>query len=445
MLCERNDRVLKHFFWTLLNLLAAAILFSGRVAVASSASYDEEPIKYSTSPPNDAIARLQKELATGGVSLKYDEKFGYLPALLEYLKISPKSQMLVFSKTSLQVHHISPETPRALYFNDDAYIGFCHNGDVLEIASTDPTQGAMFWTLSQKKTAKPTFTRQTDKCLQCHDSNSMTMGNPGHIMRSVYPDDEGRPIYSAGTYHTTQESPFKERWGGWYATGTTGAMQHMGNTIVKNKDDAEHTDFSKGQNVTDLSALIDAPSYLTPHSDIVALLVAEHQTVMHNYITRASFEMRTALRQERETNRALGEPLDRRSPSTLSRLKSVGEPLVKYMLFCEEASFTDAIKGTSGYTEDFASKALKDARGRSLRDFDLKKRLFKFPCSYMIYSDSFNALPPMVMDYVKQRLTEIFNGKESGTDYKHLTADDRDAIREILAATWKGAPKEWKN
>lgn len=428
----------------LYRILTVTALISPAPLSASLASYDQEPVNYSRSEPHDAIARLQKDLAAGKIELPYDEKFGYLPAMLKALNISAKSQMLVFSKTSLQVHRISPEAPRALYFNDDVYLGYCQKGDVMEVASTDPQLGAIFYTLSQKSTGKPVFTRQTDRCLQCHDSSSMTLGVPGHIMRSVYPDTEGRPIYSAGTFHTTQESPFKERWGGWYVSGTSGAMQHMGNTLVKSKDDAEHADFAKGCNVTDLGKLIDTTSYLAPHSDIVALMVAEHQTTMHNLIARASFEMRLALLQERDMNKALAEPADRRSPSTLSRLKSVAEPLVKYMLYCDEPPFTDAIKGTSGFTEEFAAQGLKDKRNRSLRDFDLKKRLFKYPCSHLIYSESFNAMPAIVLDYVKQRLTEIFNGKEGGSDYAHLTPDDRDNIREILAATWKGAPESWK-
>ncbi|HLX65096.1 MAG TPA: hypothetical protein VKX17_27755 [Planctomycetota bacterium] len=429
---------------TLVQIAVVLVLSASAPLYASLASYDQAPVNYSKSEPHDAIARLQAELAAGKIEIPYDAALGYLPGVLIALNISPKSQMLVFSKTSLQVHRISPETPRAVYFNDDVYIGYCQKGDVMEVASTDPQLGAIFYSLSQKNTGKPVFTRQTDKCLQCHDSSSMTLGVPGHIMRSVYPDIEGRPIYSAGTFHTTQDSPFNERWGGWYVSGTSGSIKHMGNTLIKNKDDAEHADFAKGCNVTDLSALVDTSSYLAPHSDIVALMVAEHQTTMHNLISRASFEMRLALLQERDMNKALGEPADRRSPSTLGRLKSVAEPLVKYMLYFDEPVFTDTIKGTSGFAEEFAARGLKDKRSRSLHDFDLKKRLFKYPCSFLIYSESFNALPPIVLDYVKNRLTEIFNGKEGGSDYARLTPDDRDNIREILAATWKGAPESWK-
>lgn len=364
--------------------------------------------------------------------------------MLDALNISVKSQMLVFSKTSLQKHYIAPETPRAVYFNDEVYLGFVQNGEVLEVASTDPVLGAIFYTISQKKAIKPKITRQTHACLQCHDSGSLTLGNPGHIVRSVYSDTDGMPIFSAGTFHTTQESPFKERWGGWYVTGVHGEQVHMGNTLVKNKDDAEHVDFRKGCNVTNVKDYFDTKKYASPHSDIVALMVAAHQTTMHNLITRAGFDTRLAVWQEREMNKALGEPLERRSASTESRIKSVVEPLLKYMLFSDEAKLSAYVAGTSGYAEEFSRLGPKDNSGRSLREFDLKTRTFKHPCSYLIYSDSFNQLPDDVLALIKSRLTEILSGKDNSKEYAHLSLDDRRNIREILADTWKNAPAEWR-
>ena len=149
---------------------------------------------------------------------------------------------------------------------------------------------------------------------------------------------------------------------------------------------------------------MDRSAYLTGHSDIVALVMLEHQTEGQNLLTRASFQTRIALHQEAALNHELGEPPTHRWDSTTVRIKSAGDPLVKYLLFCEEAALTDRIRGTCSFAEDFMKRGPRDARGRSLRDLDLERRLFKYPCSYLIYSPSFDALPGQVKDHVLRRM-----------------------------------------
>lgn len=427
---------------SLLKFAIAFLILTHFAACAIDADYERAPISYSKAKPADPVAKLIADLAAHKTELKRDPKFGYLPDFLKALNIPVSSQMLVFSKTSLQKHLITPETPRAVYFNDNVYVGYCNDGKVLEVASTDPKLGAIFYTVSQTD-ATPKISRQTHNCLQCHDSSSLTLGVPGHIVRSIFADSDGMPIYNAGTHHTTQESPYNERWGGWYVSGTHGDIRHMGNTPIKNRDDAEKADFSKGQNLADISKLFESEKYLSPHSDVCALMVAEHQTTMHNLLARAGIDIQLALVQEQEMNIALGEPATRRSPSTLTRLKSVGEPLVKYMLFCDEPALTSPIKGTSGFAEEFQARGPKDSKGRSLRDFDMKTRLFKYPCSYLIYSEEFDNLPELVRGYVVERLTAIFDGKDDA-DFKHLSEPTRQIMRQILAETWRHAPAEWK-
>lgn len=243
--------------------VAAALSGVAFLAQASSfsTSYENEPVRYSASTPTEAVSKLKTKIDSGKFSLAYDTEWGYLPALLKELNVPISSQILVFSKTSLQKHFIEPDAPRALYFNDDVYVGYCQHGEVCEISATDPQLGQVFYTVAQQKNATPKITRQTHTCLQCHDSSSLTLGVPGLIMRSVYPDRDGMPVYSAGTFHTTQESPLKERWGGWYVSGTSGSQLHMGNTIVA-KDDAEHADFKKGCNVVALDKYFDTKKYL---------------------------------------------------------------------------------------------------------------------------------------------------------------------------------------
>ncbi len=425
---------------------ALGILFAVLTSSAWATDFEQEPIKYSEAKPSNAITRLQERLDAGQAKLTYDDEFGYLPSVLNELKVSKTSQTLVFSKTSLQRQRIHPRTPRALYFNDDVYIGYCHNGDLVEISVADPTLGAVFYSLDQEATAKPKFTRHTDNCLICHGS-SHTQQVPGHMVRSVYPDAGGYPILSSGTYRIDHTSPFRQRWGGWYVSGTHGKQSHLGNLIIassEDKTDPENADNSSGQNVKDLSTKLNTSRYLTPHSDIVALMVLEHQGMAHNLLTRANFETRAALHYEAALNRELKQPADHRWDSTKSRIKSAAEPLVRYLLFSGEAPLTEQVAGTSGFAENFATAALKDSRGRSLRDFDLQTRLFKYPCSYLIYSPSFDALPDEVKEYTFKRIFEILISDDTSREFSHLSKSDRQAILEILRETKPNLPPYWK-
>lgn len=367
-------------------LAGAALLVAGRSGSAGTADdFEREPINYATAPADNTVARLDGRLRAGQARLEYEGSFGYLRSLLRELAVPESSQTLVFSRTSLQRQRIGPRTPRAIYFSDEAYVGFCQAGNVLEISAVDPGLGAVFYTLDQKPGSPPQFTRQGDSCLICHGSTS-TGGVPGHLVRSVFPDLTGQPLLSAGTYRIDHTSPLQQRWGGWYVTGTHGDQTHLGNLVVRGQQASLEIDNRTGQNVLELSRRFDGTAYLSGHSDIVALMVLEHQTGAHNLLTRAGFQARQALHQEAALNRELKQPPDHRWDSTTSRIKSAGEPLVKYLLFSDEATLTAPIRGTSSFAADFARRGPRDGRGRSLRDFDLQRRLFQYPCSYLIYS-----------------------------------------------------------
>jgi hypothetical protein len=352
--------------------------------------------------------------------------------------------MLIFSKTSLQRDRIGPRTPRAIYFNDDTYIGFCQRGTVMEVTAVDPKLGAIFYSLDQKPSEKPRFVRQNDTCLICHGS-SQNQGFPGHLVRSVYADAGGYPILSLGTHRIDQCSPLRQRWGGWYVTGTSGRQSHLGNLIVTEGEQPEQIDNSAGQNVTDLHNRFATAPYLTPHSDIVALMVLEHQTEMHNRLTRANFLTQMAVYEEAELNKALGRPDGQPSDSTRRRIQSAGEPVVQYMLFSGETQLTDPIQGTSSFAHDFAQRGPRDDKGRSLRDLDLQRRLFVYPCSYLIYSTAFDGLAEPVKDYVLRRLWEVLTDKDTSKAFSHLSSADRKAIKEILLATKPNLPAYWRS
>lgn len=397
--------------------------------------FEREPILYQSQAPNDPIARLTEKLKTGETALEYDEKFGYLPALLKEFNVPRSSQMLVFSKTSFQLRRISRRKPRALYFNDEIYVGYVQEGDVLEISSVDPQQGAIFYTLSQEQAEQPVIVRDKGQCLTCHAS-SRTQNVPGHLVRSVYPDEGGQPQFGSGTFTTDHESPFSERWGGWFVTGTHGDMRHMGNVTAPSRSHPEDLDREAGANVTDLSELVETSPYLEPTSDLVALMVLEHQTQMHNLITRANYEARHAAHYDGIMNAAFEDrPADYVSDTTKRRIASAGDKLLDYLLFRDEFQLTAPVKGVSKFAEEFASRGPRDKRGRSLREFDLKRRLFKYPCSYLIHSPAFDQLPQPVKAHVVSRLREVLTRKDTRDDYPHLSLEDRANILEILKDT----------
>jgi hypothetical protein len=404
---------------------------------------ERDPIRYSSATPRNVASRLQERIDKGTATLEYEPKHGYLRSVLRALDIPESSQVLVFSKTSLQRERIAPRTPRAIYFNDDVLVGYCNRGRVMEVSAADEAIGTAFYTIDQAPGEKPVIRRQTESCLICHGS-SANQGLPGHLVRSLYVDRQGNPMLASGSFRTDHTSPLTERWGGWYVTGNSGRQMHMGNMICTESSRPEASDNVDGVNVTDLKDRFKTSLYLTPHSDIVALMVLEHQVGMLNRLARAGMETRMALHYQREMNKALDQPADEPSESAQSRIRSAGDAVVEYLLFGGEARLTGRVKGTSSFAADFAARGPRDSKGRSLRDFDLESRLFRYPCSYLIYSRAFDSLPREVKDSIYRRLWEILNGRGTGKDAPKLSAEDRTAIIEILRETKRDLPDDWK-
>jgi hypothetical protein len=435
--------------------LALALGWAGRAAHGQIAvrnqgfvPFSEEPINYRTAPVSDPVYKLQQRLDRGEVKLTFEPGRGYLRSVLELLEIPVSSQSLAFSKTSFQFRKISPQTPRALYFNDDVYVGWVKGGKALELISFDPHQGAIFYILDEQQVEKPAFERAELDCTQCHVV-AATRNVPGVLLRSIYPKPTGAQAAQTASFTTGHQSPLSERFGGWYVTGTHGRQTHMGNVVVTNTAEPEKLDRAAGANVTDLSKKFDTAPYLTPHSDIVAQLVHAHQTQMHNLITLTNYQTRLALHAEAARNKALDLPAEKPSPRSLSdaarkQYEGPAEELVRYLLFADEAPLEDRIKGSSTYAAEFAARGPRDAKGRSLRDFDLKTRLFKYPCSYLIYSEAFDALPEPAKSYVYRRLLEVLSGRDQTPAFARLSAADRRAIFDILLATKPGLPGEWR-
>jgi hypothetical protein len=356
--------------------------------------------------------------------------------LLRALDVPESSQLLVFSKTSLQREFISPAAPRAIYFNDDVMVGFCLDGRLLELAAVNEGSGTAFYTLDQTQAAeRPRLERQGLMCVGCHATKA-TLGVSGLLVRSLSVDAEGRILLDQAMRRTDHSSPLTERWGGWYVTGTSGRQQHLGNRIGPLERAAESPEEAAKVSVLDPRQQFPASRYLTPHSDIVALMVFEHQVGMLNRLARAGIEGRRALRAEGD--------LGALSETSRARLQEIADAVVEHLLFADEAPLIDPIEGSSSFAQDFAARGARDLRGRSLREFDLHTRLFRYPCSYLIYSRAFDSLPEVVQQHVYRRLWERLAGPDAAQQSPHLSPEDRQAIVEILRETKRDLPDYWR-
>jgi hypothetical protein len=340
------------------------------------------------------------------------------------------SQVLVFSKTSFQLPKISPWTPRAVFFNDNVAVGSVQGSEILELAALDPKQGVNFYTFEMKRSVKPSFDRRSD-CLQCHQGTS-TLGVPGLMVTSVFPSGDGTPAFRGAALVTDHRTPFGDRWGGWYVTGTHGSERDMGNAVAHDAAHPRDLDTANSQNLTSLGRRFDAANYLAKTSDIVALMTLEHQTRMTNLMIRTAWDERVAEQRKKLDTEAN------------SRIEGDVETMISYMLFADESRIYEPIQGVSTFTKTFPERGPRDPRGRSLRDFDLQTRMFKYPLSYMIYSETFDAMPDAIRERVYRRLYDVLTNKDQSKTFARLSGDDRRAIFEILIATKPNLPDYWK-
>ena len=412
-------------FW-----LGAAIL-SGPTALDALGqdSFDLPPIRYSESISKDPVALLERKIQRGELVLPQDPQFGVLPGLLKELNVPVESQVLVFSKTSLQIHKISPSNPRALYFNDSVYVGYVPGSSILELAANDPDLGAVFYTLDFAPVTEARqgvqLVRDRGQCLSCH-ATSRTENVPGYLVRSIYPDASGRPRTGTSSYTTDYRSLFQTRWGGWYVTGTHGQMRHLGNAFALDRSDPQKMDLEAGANRSELPSRVQPKLHLQPHSDLVALMVLEHQIRVHNLITKANYEARQAVAMDVSMNQALGRDSGYRSESTQRRIQSAASSLADAILMRNESPLEQVVQGTSTFAETFASQGPLDSQNRSLRQFDLQTRLFRHRLSYLIYTPEFQALPKEILVPLRAHLQET------------LRTDEYRAEREILEDTLPG-------
>jgi hypothetical protein len=407
----------------------AAVLSFAVVSAQSTTifvSRDHPAIQYSTRPPHDAIGKLNESIQQGALKLAFDAPpRGYLASLLKALDIPASSQMLVFSENSLQRAHISKAAPRAIYFNDTVAVAWAKGADTIEATAFDATQGVHFYSIPQKNQAKPQFIRRNADCLQCH-LLPQTHGVPGVLTMSVLPLSDNKNDYAQG-WEVDHRTPIEDRWGGWYVTGAQVPAKHLGNVPVLHVP-RSYVRADVAPKLAVVSEAFDTTAHLTPHSDVVALMVLNHQTRMVNLLTRLGWQSRIAAHTAAKAG------------ALPPHVRDTARELVDYMLFVDEARLPSAIRGGSAFTKEFPSKGPRDSKGRSLRDLDLTRRLFQYPCSYMIYTEAFDALPGATRAFVYEQMWSILSGTAKDGDYSRLSPADRRAIVEILRETKKDLP-----
>jgi hypothetical protein len=426
--------------------LGIVILISAVFTLHAEDEYENAPIRYSDTTPNDAAQRLESLMAAGKVKIDRTDAWTVLRDVMKQFDIPQESQVMVFSKTSKQNDRISPQTPRVVYFGDNAYVGYCLGGSI-EVATVDPKLGPIFYLLDpNEEPAKPLHFQRDNSCLSCH-GGPFTPEVPGVIVRSVYPGPEGHPIMSQGSTVVDTTTPFSDRWGGWYVTGKHGTMLHRGNVTATEKNDQSiNIDFKAGANVTNLAKLFDVSPYKRKQSDIVALMVLEHQTSVQNILTKANQAALRAMHMQTSLQRELGETVMSEPTGTARRIiDHAAEDVIEALLFKDEAALPDGgIEGDPAFQTAFTKRAPQSSDGRSLKDFQLLHRLFKYRCSYMVYSLTFQHLTAPLKQTVLHRLQTVLEGKDTSSQYSYLSDTERGHIRRILAETLPGAPAEWK-
>jgi hypothetical protein len=385
-------------------LILAAGFAHGQPDWIFSGSRDHPAINYDLGALQDPVVRLNARLRSREVALKFDGARGYLDSVLDALGVFPESQLAVFSKTSLQQAIIGPANPRMIYFNDSTAVAWVRGEPFVEVATQDPLQGVHFYTLDQRHSdapafMSPEFVRKDGVCITCHESYG-SLGVPGTLLRSVYPDARGRTVRSLGEFNEDHRTPFEHRWGGWFVADT-GALKHLGNSV-----------FSEDES----RSVIESPIESKLQSDPAARMVFGHQMRMMNLSTTLGWEARIAAYEKKPLN-----------------LDGVAKEFVDYLLFLDEPRLPVPIGSGSAFAKKFSAQAPSDRRGRSLRQLDLNTRLLRYPCSYMIYSEAFNALPPEAKTAVYRRMWRLLSGEER----TRLSREDRTAIIEILQDTKK--------
>ncbi len=389
--------------------------------------FEMPPILYSKTASQDAVTRMQQDLENGDWVVTPTSGKEFLRAVLDRLNVPVESQVLVFSKTSLQNSFINHKNPRAIYFSNDIYVAWVPGGKI-ELIAEDAQLGPVFYTLTMPRKSKPPLIkRETDSCLQCH-ADSRTEGVPGLFIRSVIPDKNSHALLNYGTTLVHDSTPIQKRWGGWYVTGKSDSP-HLGN---QQSIEGENL-IPQKQNVPHLNSFIDTTKYLQPESDIVALMILEHQCRIHNLLTKAKYGYRRATWFQKSIQQNL--PINDPNGMSWKNADQSADEILSALLFEDEIELEeDGVQGGERFKDAFLSRDIAPSSGRGLRSLKLYRHLFKYRCSYMIYSKAFRHLPKPVKERVIIKLKQALSD-EGTPKFAYLSLREKQKIRAILNDT----------
>ena len=388
--------------------------------------FDQPPHDYWKRTPTDRFSRWITNLHAGRIQLDYTGEKPFVASVLKSLDIPASSQMLLFSTTSLQLSLISPRTPRALYFNEDIHLGYVVNGKI-EIVSVDPDLGAVFYIFDIPRNGQPPRPERATRCMNCH-AREDTGYVPGLVAKSVIPGPTGGSLESFRQEQSGHGIPLNQRFGGWYLTGTGSFTNHLANFY------GQSTPQGILRRPIPPGTTFNYDRYLTPSSDLLPQLLHEHQIGFVNRAIEATYRTRTAL----------AEGQGKLSPTNAAQLDQQARALTRYLLFADEVPLPPGgVAGTPEFKADFASVRRLGPGNASLKDFDLRTRLFQHRCSYMIYSLAFQGLPPEMKQRVFTRLAQALDPAKPDKEYAYLPPAEKQTLRAILKATLPELPKGW--
>ncbi|MFM8470892.1 MAG: hypothetical protein ACKODH_13180, partial [Limisphaerales bacterium] len=403
------------------------LLLLGGGLIAGAGDYrdfDQPPHDYWKQTPKDRFSRWMKDVQAGKVELDYGGEKAFVASVLKSLDIPATSQMLVFSTTSLQLSLISPRSPRAIFFNEDIYLGHVVGGKI-EIVSVDPDLGGVFYIFDIPRNGQPPRPERATRCMNCH-AREDTGYVPGLVVKSVIPGPTGGSLESFRQEQSGHGIPLNQRFGGWSLTGVGNLTNHLANFYGRS------TPQGILRQPIQPGVTFNYDRYLISSSDLLPQLLHEHQIGFVNRAVEATYRTRTALAEG-------GGKLSSASSSTLDQQ---ARALTRYLLFADEVPLpTGGVAGDAEFKRDFTSVRRLGPGGASLKDFELRTRLFQHRCSYMIYGLAFQGLPPEMKQRVFTRLAQALDTAKPDEEFAYLPAAEKQSIRGILKATLPELPK----
>ena len=420
------------------------LIFSSGLAWGADDPYERPPVSYSSSKARDAVSALESRISSGEIKLEGEERV-VVRRLLAELGVPEQSQMLVFSKTSFQKDRIDPAHPRAVYFSDDVYVGWCPGG-LVEVAAIDPALGPVFYSVDPHADRGHLRFQRDEDCLRCH-GGTFIREIPGLLARSVFTDSGGQPLLALGSELVDATTPIEKRWGGWYVTALHAGPRHRGNLVLSTEREPAPEELAIRANLKSLEKLVDTRPYLAPSSDVTALLVFEHQVSVQNILTRANQECLRMIAYQKNLQKELKETVTEEPTYESVRhvFATASQEVLDALLCREDAPLPEGgIQGVGGFAQAFCPAAKGGSRAPSLKELELHQRLFKYRCSYLIQSSCFDRLQPTLRRRVLQRLWRVLTEPSSDSRYEYLEAVERDTIRQILTSSLRDLPVTWR-